>query len=274
MRLAFPAPAKLNLMLQIVGRRPDGYHELQTIIQFLDYCDQLYFTPRDDGQIILENPLPGVPNQQNLIVKAARLLQQTYQVAKGVTLNVEKIIPQGAGLGGGSSDAATTLVALNQLWNLQLTREALAVLGLQLGADVPVFIHGQAALAEGIGEILTPLSDLKESWFVVIVPPVHAATTEMYAAMELTRDTPRRTIRALLQDAGNAFEAVAIARYPLVKSAIAWLNQFGTARLTGSGAAVFAAVADQQTACDITRRVPAHFQAFAAQGLNHSSLFE
>ena len=187
--LRLPAPAKLNLMLRIVGRREDGYHLLQTVFQFIDRCDWITLSPREDGQIHLSNPLPGVPEATDLTVRAAKALQAASGVSQGVTLTLEKNLPMGGGLGGGSSDAATTLVGLNHLWGAGLSLEELKAIGLKLGADVPVFIQGQAAWAEGVGEDLTPL-DLDESWYVVIVPDCHVATGAVFGSPHLTRDNP------------------------------------------------------------------------------------
>ena len=194
---AWPAPAKLNLFLHITGRRADGYHLLQTVFQFINHCDWLYFTPRDDGVIQRLSELPGVAPEHDLTVRAARLLQECVTSPHGVDILIDKRLPMGGGLGGGSSDAATTLVALNQLWGLHLPTEQLAALGLQLGADVPVFIHGHATWAEGVGEIMTPIT-LPEPWYVVIAPPCQVSTREIFSAPELTRDAPTLTIEGFL----------------------------------------------------------------------------
>jgi 4-diphosphocytidyl-2-C-methyl-D-erythritol kinase len=270
--IVYPAPAKLNLMLHIIGRRPNGYHELQSIIQFLDFGDSLTFSPRADNNIVLQTPIANVANEDNLIIKAANLLQQHYHVELGVDITITKRIPQGAGLGGGSSDAATTLHVLNRLWQLNLSHDMLATLGVQLGADIPMFILGHAALIEGIGEIITPLESLVEPWYIVLVPPTLVPTKEIYADPELTRDTLRRTISALPLDARNDFEHLVQKRYPLVKEALLWLNARIPARLTGSGAAIFGTVDDEASAEKILAEVPATFGAFIAKGMNKSPL--
>lgn len=303
---AWPAPAKLNLFLHITGRRADGYHLLQTVFQFINYCDWLYFTPRDDGVIQRLSELPGVAPEHDLTVRAARLLQDCATSAvqgctsaargrmpqaapHGVDIRIDKRLPMGGGLGGGSSDAATTLVALNQLWGLHLPIERLAALGLQLGADVPVFIHGHAAWAEGVGEIMTPIT-LPEPWYVVIVPPCQVPTREIFSAPELTRDAPTLTIEGFLSAVGlgsiaeggglggsNVCEPVVSQRYPPVATALAWLRKqpgaIGT-RMTGTGACVFAAFADESSARQTLQRIPANMQGFVARGMNRSPLYD
>jgi 4-diphosphocytidyl-2-C-methyl-D-erythritol kinase len=269
---AWPAPAKINLFLHIVGRRPDGYHLLQTVFQFLDVGDELRFTLRDDGLIRRTTPLTGVPEHQDLTVRAAMLLKQFTGITQGVDIAVEKRLPLGAGLGGGSSDAATTLVALNRLWRLNLPRERLAELGLQLGADVPIFICGRAAWAEGVGEHLTPL-ELPEPWYVVVVPPCHVSTAEIFAAPDLTRNAHPLKIAAFLSGAGsNQCEAVVCRRYPEVRRALDWLGAYAPARMSGTGAAVFAAFAEEAAARGVLAQVPTEWRAFVAKGLNVSPL--
>ncbi len=269
---AWPAPAKINLFLHIVGRRPDGYHLLQTAFQFLDYSDQLRFTLRDDGVIRRASPLAGIAEHQDLTVRAAALLKETGGVRQGVDIAVDKRLPLGAGLGGGSSDAATTLVALNRLWGLNLPRQRLAELGLQLGADVPVFVHGRAAWAEGVGERLTPLT-LPEPWYLVVVPPCHVSTAEIFAAPELTRNAPHLKIAAFLSGSGsNLCEAVVCRRYPEVAQTLAWLGGYAPARMSGTGAAVFAAFTEEAEARRVLAAVPAAWRAFVAKGLNVSPL--
>jgi 4-diphosphocytidyl-2-C-methyl-D-erythritol kinase len=271
---SWPAPAKINLFLHIIGRRPDGYHLLQTAFQFLDHGDALRFTPRDDGVIRLLTPLSGVPEHQDLTVRAAALLQRHTGTSRGVDISVEKRLPMGAGLGGGSSDAATTLVGLNRLWGVDLPEGQLAELGLQLGADVPVFVHGRAAWAEGVGESLTPM-DLPEPWYVVVIPPCHVSTAEIFAAPELTRNLPPLTIPAFLSGAGsNVCEAVVCRRYPEVGRALAWLGGYTQARMSGTGSAVFASFADEGQAKSVAEAVPAHWAVFMAQGCNRSPLYE
>jgi len=192
--LTLPAPAKLNLMLHILGRRPDGYHELQTIFQFLDYGDELSFALREDGEVRLQTEIEGVPHDSNLIVKAARALKEQSGCERGVDIWLKKVLPMGGGIGGGSSDAATTLLGLNHLWQLGWDEDRLAALGLKLGADVPVFVRGHAAFAEGVGEILTPVTP-EEPWYVVLVPQVSVSTAEIFSDPLLTRDTPPIKVR-------------------------------------------------------------------------------
>lgn len=268
----WPAPAKLNLFLHITGRRDDGYHELQTVFQFLDHADRLYFGQREDGAIRRIGGPAGVAAADDLCVRAAGLLQAHAGIAQGIDIYNEKVLPAGGGLGGGSSDAATTLWALNRLWNLGLDTGELAGLGLQLGADVPVFLHGRASWAEGIGEILTPVS-LPEPWFLVLDPRVSVSTAAVFSDTELTRDTPRMTIRAFLSgDGQNDCEAVVRRRYPEVAVALDWLNAHSPARMTGTGSCVFAAFDTETKARDIAARVPSRWNAFVARGLNRSPL--
>lgn len=272
MDIAWPAPAKINLFLHIVGRRPDGYHLLQTAFQFLDYGDTLRFDMRDDGAIRLVTPLPGVAEERDLTVRAAALLQAAGGTGQGVDIVVDKRLPLGAGLGGGSSDAATTLVALNRLWGLNLPPQRLAALGLQLGADVPVFVHGRAAWAEGVGERLTPLA-LPQPWYLVVVPPCQVSTAEIFAAPELTRNAPPLKIAAFLSGTGsNLCEAVVCRRYPEVAQALSWLGEHAPARMSGTGAAVFAAFSEEAAARRVLVAVPAPWRAFVARGLNVSPL--
>jgi 4-diphosphocytidyl-2-C-methyl-D-erythritol kinase len=267
----WPAPAKLNLFLHVVGRRADGYHLLQTAFQFLDYCDELSFEITSDGRIARASDVAGVDEGADLCLRAARLLQAQAGTARGAVISLTKRIPVGGGLGGGSSDAATTLIALNELWATGLTRAALAELGLQLGADVPVFVHGHAAWAEGVGEVLTPL-DLDESWYVVLAPPVQVATREVFQDPDLTRQTPPLTIRAFRAGQGaNDLEAVVRRRYPEVDRTIRWLSQYGPARMTGSGACVFVTVASRAAGEQIVERAPCG--GFVARGLNRHPLY-
>jgi 4-diphosphocytidyl-2-C-methyl-D-erythritol kinase len=269
----WPAPAKLNLFLHVVGRRADGYHLLQTVFQFLDFGDELQFDVTG-GPIARATDLPGVPQETDLTLRAARLLQAHTGGRRGATIHLRKRIPAGGGLGGGSSDAATTLIALNRLWGLDLPAPALAALGLQLGADVPVFVHGYAAWAEGVGEVLTPV-ELPRPWYVVLVPPVQVATRDVFADPELTRDTPPITIRAFLAGQGhNDLETVVRRRYPAVDQALRWLGGFGTARMTGSGACVFLAAAGHEEAERILSLAPAPLTGFVARGLNRHPLYK
>lgn len=271
---AWPAPAKLNLMLRIVGRRPDGYHQLQTVFQFLDRCDWLWFTPREDSVIRRLGTVANVPIEADLIMRAARLLQQATGARAGATLRISKNLPLGGGLGGGSSDAATTLVALNHYWQTGLNLNELAELGLQLGADVPVFVRGQAAWAEGVGERLTPI-ELPEPAFLVLTPQCHVATGAVFADPELTRNSTPITIFDFLKGiGGNDCEAVVYRRYPEVAAAAAWLGQYGQARLTGTGACVFAAFPDAVEARRLLDQLPSGYTGFVARGCNRSSLHE
>jgi 4-diphosphocytidyl-2-C-methyl-D-erythritol kinase len=268
----WPAPAKLNLFLHITGRRADGYHLLQTVFQFLSLNDELSFELRDDGVIARANSLVGILPEQDLTVRAARALQQASGCRRGVTIRLDKRLPMGGGVGGGSSDAATVLVALNRLWGCELSPNELMSLGLSLGADVPVFINGCAAFAEGIGERLQPLP-LPEPWFLVIKPPVEIATAEVFAAPELTRNCPPITIPDFLSRGGvNVCEPVVRRRYPEVAKALDWLSDYAAARLTGTGSCVFAAFEARESADRVRRLLPIGWQGFLAQGLNRSPL--
>ncbi len=268
----WPAPAKLNLFLHILGRRPDGYHELQTAFQFVDLCDQLTFDVRADGRIERTQGPADIPAGSDLIVRAAAALRDATGVTQGVSIAVEKRIPLQAGLGGGSSDAATTLIALNQLWNTGLERPALARIGLTLGADVPVFVGGKAAFGEGVGERLTPIEP-PEPDYVIVHPGCGIATAEIFQAPELTRNSDAITIRAFLREGGrNDCEGVVRRRYPEVARALDWLGQFGQARLTGTGACIFAAVESRARAEEICRTIPKGWRGFACRGRNRSPL--
>jgi 4-diphosphocytidyl-2-C-methyl-D-erythritol kinase len=271
---AWPAPAKLNLMLRIVGRRPDGYHLLQTVFQLLDYGDELRFTLRDDGEVRRAGDVPGVAPDADLVVRAARLLQQETGCALGVEITVRKRIPMGGGLGGGSSDAATTLLALNRLWGLGLDQARLAALGLSLGADVPVFVWGRSAWSEGVGEVLTPL-DLPEVWYAVVRAPCAVSTAEVFADPELTRNSPVTTIAAFFAGPRqNDCLPVVRRRYPPVDNALGWLGRFGTAQLTGTGACVFAAFAREAEAQAVIAALPPDHEGFVARGLNRSPVLD
>ncbi|QLG88905.1 4-(cytidine 5'-diphospho)-2-C-methyl-D-erythritol kinase [Chitinibacter bivalviorum] len=242
---AFPAPAKLNLFLHIVGRRADGYHLLESIFQLVDAHDTVWLRVRDDGQIVHHNPMPNVPAETDLTVRAAKLLQTATGVSYGVDIRVDKRLPMGGGMGGGSSDAATVLLALNRLWHVNWQRQALMDLGLQLGADVPFFIFGRNALVEGIGEIMTPI-ETEATDFVVLHPPVHVPTPAIFGDPELTRNTPSLKVSLLEGTADwrvlrNDLESVAVRKYPQIAQHIQWLSQYAPARMTGSGSCVFAA---------------------------------
>ena len=264
---AYPAPAKLNMFLHVVGRRADGYHLLQTAFRLIDRADTLRFSPRADDAVTLANPIPGVPPETDLTVRAARLLQQATGCRNGVEIQMEKRLPMGGGLGGGSSDAATVLVALNHLWQLGLSRERLQELGLLLGADVPVFVFGRNAFAEGVGEALRSL-DLPPAWYVVIESPVAVPTAAIFGAPELKRDTlPIDIANWQPGMGGNDLQTVAVARFPAVAERLAWLAQFGDARMTGSGACVFAPFPDRQAAQAVLDRLPTGMIGWLAEGL-------
>lgn len=269
----WPAPAKLNLFLNITGRRADGYHTLQTVFQLLDWGDDIALAPRDDGRIERVRGMAGVALQDDLVVRAAQALKPYAAPESGVDIAVDKHVPAGGGLGGGSSDAATVLVALNAIWRCGLSTDALAELGLALGADVPVFVRGRSAWADGIGEILTPI-DLPERWYVVVDPQTSVPTGPLFQAPELTRDAAPTTIPRFLSGAevSNAFEPVVAARYPTVAQALIRLGRYGRARLSGSGGCVFVDAADESAARAIVRDFPEGFRAYAARGVNHSPL--
>jgi 4-diphosphocytidyl-2-C-methyl-D-erythritol kinase len=275
---SWPAPAKLNLFLHIVGRRPDGYHELQTCFQFVDLCDDIHIAVRSDGEIRRLRGATGVSSGEDLCVRAARALQAASGCALGANIDVVKRIPVGAGLGGGSSDAATCLVALNRLWGLDLPVARLAELGLKLGADVPVFVHGRAAWAEGVGERLTPLFPPQappEVNYLIIKPNVFVSTAEVFQDPELTRNSAPITIHGFLASGGrNDCLDVVRWRYPEVARALDWLSLFGHARLTGTGACVFLGLTSMDRYAEIVRRLPSAFAAFLVRGLNDSPLLE
>lgn len=265
--LTCPAPAKLNLFLHVTGRRDDGYHLLQTLFRFIDLSDTLHFTLREDGVIRRTNDIAGVSQEQDLCVRAARLLQQESGCPLGVDIAIEKRIPMGGGLGGGSSDAATTLLALNKLWRLGLPRERLMRLGLSLGADVPVFVFGENAFAEGVGEELQAYS-LPEAWYVVLFPPVHVPTAQVFTHPELTRDTNSLTIRALpMAQLHNDLQPVVCNLYPEVAQYLVWLGQFAPARMTGSGACVFAEFAEAEQAQAVLKQLPPDMRGVVVRGL-------
>ncbi len=272
---AWPAPAKLNLFLNISGRRDDGMHLLQTVYQLLDWGDTVHLRVRDDGGIRRVDPLPGLAPAADLTVRAAELLAAAAGCRLGADLAVDKRVPLGGGLGGGSSDAATTLVALNALWNTGLGTDDLALLGAQLGADVPVFVRGRSAWAEGIGDLLTPL-DLPPRWFVVIAPGVGVPTAELFQAEDLTRNAPRLTIPLFVSGAAtaNAFEPVARRGFPPVARALDWLNTHGAARLSGSGGCVFLAVDSNEAAAAIAAECPQGMRAIVTRGVCESPLHQ
>jgi 4-diphosphocytidyl-2-C-methyl-D-erythritol kinase len=268
----WPAPAKLNLFLHVVGKRPDGYHLLQTVFRLIDRHDRLRFAKRTDSDVRLATQLPGVSEDTELSVRAARLLREHTGHRGGVDISVAKAIPMGGGLGGGSSDAATTLMALNALWDLGLARAQLAQLGLRLGADVPFFIFGSNAFGEGIGEHLTALA-LPPAWYLVLVPPVAVPTQSVFTDPGLTPDTKTITISSFSVGFGrNDLEPIVSRRYPIVAAHIAWLSQFGEARLSGSGACVFAEFNAESQALSVLERMPAGMSGFVAAGLDRHPL--
>lgn len=269
---AWPAPAKINLFLHITGRRDDGYHLLQTVFQFLDYGDSLYFQPRGDGICRRLDGNQDIPEDQDLTVRAARLLSEVSGAGLGADIRIRKRIPLGGGLGGGSSDAATTLVALNRLWNLGIPYDEIADLGLELGADVPVFVRAHAAWAEGVGDRLWPV-ELPEPWYLVITPPVSVPTAEIFTAPELQRDqAPVELADFKAGRTGNVCEAVTRARYPEVGAVLDWLSGHGKARMSGTGSSCFIALPSLREAERLRHSVPSQWQAFVAQGLNRSPL--
>ncbi len=270
----WPAPAKLNLFLRITGRRADGYHQLQTIFRLLGWGDQIHLRTRNDGRIVRHGAsAAGVDESDDLTVRAAKLLQKVANFAEGVDISIEKHIPSGAGFGGGSSDAATVLVALNALWNAGLDHQQLADLGLQLGADVPVFIGGRNAWAEGIGERLSPI-DLPPAWYVLVDPGVHVATAEIFQAPELTRDAPPATMADFVSGPrlGNAFEAVVRRREPAVDAAFQALAGIGSPQLTGSGSGCFVEFHDSDAAQAGLAKLPSGMRAWVAMGAMQSPL--
>ncbi|MFN3786096.1 MAG: 4-(cytidine 5'-diphospho)-2-C-methyl-D-erythritol kinase [Thiothrix sp.] len=270
--LTLSAPAKLNLFLHITGRRADGYHLLQTLFVFLDFVDTITLQLREDGKITRPLGAANVPEDKDLTVRAAQLLQQVTGCKLGAEIHVTKRIPMGGGLGGGSSDAATVLQGLNRLWHCGLDDAQLAALGLRLGADVPVFVHGRAAWAEGIGEQLTPVA-LPPQWYVVIHPNVHVPTAELFVAPDLTRNCTPITLAAFQAGQGtNVFQPVVERRYPTVAQAVRWLSEYAPARLTGSGSCLFASVSDEPAGLAIIEKLPAAWFGFVAKGVSISPL--
>ncbi len=270
----WPAPAKLNLMLRITGRRDDGYHLLQTVFQMLDLADELKFSPLDEDVVRLENPIPGVAEEDDLTVRAAKLLKQEAGCRQGVSIRINKKLPMGGGLGGGSSDAATTLVVLNQLLELGLSMEKLMEMGLTLGADVPVFVFGKASWAEGVGEQLVEIT-VPESWYVVVKPDVHVDTGEIFSNKYLTRDSkPIKICDFLAGDDVNDCLQVVRKKYQEVDEALKKLDVFSRARLTGTGACVFAEFGDELSAQDVARSLPVDWHVFVTKGQNISPLYQ
>lgn len=268
----WPSPAKLNLFLYINGQQENGYHELQTLFQFIDLCDHLTITANQSGQITLVPDIPGVKTEDNLIWKAATLLQQHSQCEFGAHIEIEKILPMGGGIGGGSSNAATVLVALNFLWQLNLSNDTLAALGVKLGADVPIFVHGFAAFAEGIGEKLQPATP-KELWYVLIKPEVSIATVDVFTHPDLVRNTPKQPLNALLEATYvNDCEKIVRSVYPEVDYQLSWLLEYAPSRLTGTGACVFAEFNSEKEAQDVYSLIPDNATGFIARGMNTSPL--
>ncbi|MGI2182902.1 4-(cytidine 5'-diphospho)-2-C-methyl-D-erythritol kinase [Shewanella oncorhynchi] len=269
----WPAPAKLNLFLHVNGRRADGYHELQTLFQFIDYCDMLDFKVTETAELILHSNISNVvADSDNLILRAAKSLQQTTGFTGGAEIWLDKRLPMGGGLGGGSSDAATTLVALNTLWNTQLSTEELAKIGLKLGADIPVFIHGFAAFAEGVGERLQAVNP-SELWYLIIAPDAHVSTAEVFQDPLLPRDTPKLAIDTLMnQPWANDCQKLVVSKYPQVAKALGWLLEYAPSRMTGTGACVFGEFTQKQQALAALAKLPSEMQGFVAQGMNLSPL--
>jgi 4-diphosphocytidyl-2-C-methyl-D-erythritol kinase len=270
----YPAPAKLNLFLHVVGRRSDGYHLLQTLFRLVSHGDSLRFVPHSDGEISLREPLPGVLPDNDLTVRAARLLQAATGCRQGVEISIEKRLPMGGGLGGGSSDAATVLLALNHLWQLGLSRRRLQEIGLTLGADVPVFIHGRNAFAEGVGEALLSV-DLPPAWYLVLEPPVQVPTAAIFGAPELKRDSAPMRLEDWRPGMGwNDLEPVAVAKYPAVAEHLQWLSGFGEARMSGSGACVFASFSRKDEAERVRAQMPSGMRGWVAPGLDCHPLID
>lgn len=272
--LDLPAPAKLNLFLRITGRRADGYHNLQTLFQMLDYGDRLDFRLRRDGAVNLQPELTAIPEKDNLVNRAARSLQTATGCLLGADIRLDKRLPRGGGVGGGSSDAATTLLALNRLWQLNLSLAELAAIGLELGADIPVFVHGHSAWAEGVGEQLSPI-DLEPNWFLVVAPNCQVSTAQVFAHEQLTRHSVPITIRAFReQGSGNDCQPVVEDLYPGVKKARMWLDKYAPAQMTGTGACLFARFETELAARAVLRQIPAAWQGFVARGVNRSPVHE
>lgn len=270
----WPAPAKLNLFLHVVGRRADGYHLLQTLFRFVGHGDMLHFAPRADANVLLATPLPGVAPETDLTVRAARLLQNETGCRQGVTISLDKRLPMGGGLGGGSSDAATVLLALNHLWGLGLSRQRLQEIGLSLGADVPIFIYGRNAFAEGVGEAFTPV-DLPPVWYLVLEPPVQVPTADIFRVPHLRRDSPAIAAGDWHPGfGGNDLETVAAELYPAVAEYIGWLSAFAHVRMSGSGACVFAEFERRSEAEAVLSQLPQGMRGWVAEGLSAHPLLK
>ncbi len=270
----WPSPAKLNLFLHILGRYDNGYHKLQSLFQMLDYGDKLAFDINHTGTIAMSTPLKGVKDEDNLIIRAAKLLAAQTKTKLGAHISLEKCLPMGGGIGGGSSNAATTLVALNALWGTRLSVHQLADIGLQLGADVPIFVRGETAFAEGVGEQITPAPQ-PEQWFLVANPNVHISTGEIFTAQELTRNTPSMDWADYkFEETRNDCQQLVVNRYPEVAKLLQWLVHYAPSRMTGTGACVFAPFSDESLANDVQGKLPSSWQSFVAKGVNRSPLLE
>jgi len=275
--IEFPAPAKINLFLHIVGQRDDGYHNLETLFQFLDHSDTITLTATEKTDIEMLTPIKGVANDDNLIIKAARLLKDKSNSPFGVKISINKVLPMGGGLGGGSSNAATILIALNTLWQCNLSNSELATLGLSLGADVPIFIHGFAAFAQGVGEQLSAKSPL-ESWYLITKPACSISTQQVFTATDLPRNTPKlssqilETRDFLNESFHNDCQTLVIKQYPEVAKLLAWLVEYAPSRMTGTGACVFTRFSSQNEALTLQEKLPKGVSSFVAQGLNKSPL--
>lgn len=275
-KLTLPAPAKFNHFLHICGRRADGYHNLQTVFEFLELADELTFSQRNDGIIHLHTHFDNIPSEDNLIVKAAYALQQATHSHLGADIDIQKNLPTGAGIGGGSSNAATTLVALNTLWKTALTQQQLQAIGITLGADVPIFIHGHSAWAEGIGEELTDIT-MPEKWYLLLFPPCHVSTATIFSHPELTRDSKMMKIATFLgqgnsSDFQNDCESLVRRLYSEVDEALTLLSTYANAQMTGTGACVFASFTTQEHALEVAKKMPSTFRACVSKSLNISPL--
>jgi 4-diphosphocytidyl-2-C-methyl-D-erythritol kinase len=272
--LTLPCPAKLNLMLHVTGRRADGYHNLQTVFQLLDYGDDITITGNVSGLVTIEPKISGLAQQDNLIHKAALLLRESGNERLGAQIKLNKRLPMGGGIGGGSSNAASTLLGLNRLWGINVDLHTLASLGRRLGADVPVFVYGKSAWAEGVGDTLTPL-ELPAPWYLVITPPCHVSTAEIFSHKDLTRDTLAIKVATFLERGGkNDCQKLVETLYPQVRDAVEWLNKFGQARLTGTGACIYAAFGSKNEAQIVFAKRPEHLKGFIAKGINRSPLHQ
>ena len=270
--IEFPSPAKLNLFLHIVGQRENGYHELESIFQFLDFGDTLAIHPTTNSEISLLTPIPGVRNKDNLIVKAAELLQKASGTKMGAEIKLTKRLPMGGGIGGGSSNAATILLALNRLWKVDLSDHELAKIGLSLGADVPIFVKGHAAFAQGVGEILTPVTP-KEYWYLVSKPDCSISTVSVFTSDDLPRNTDRSlALKADTDDCHNDCQTMVIKHYPEVAKLLSWLLEYAPSQMTGTGACIFSRFDSKAEACRIQAQLPDGIESFVAKGINQSPL--